>query len=581
MIKYLPLNKRRILTFLYDLAVIPLAWIVSFVLLSDLIKLDLKMTHAMLLTLPLLCLIQLAVHYFMGVYRCIWRFASMPDFFRISKAVVVGVVLSIAILFSFMRLEGIPRSVLPLYGLLLGLFVGGGRLFYRFYREYLPSLADSENVIIVGAGEAGATLCKEIHRTARNQFTIVGFVDDDPSKISREIHRVRVLGNIQSLSKYIETHSVTRIFFAISSDSTKAFREVVAICDLLEIQMQTLPTMMDLASGRVTVNALREVCLDDLLGRKPVTLNAELVSQAITGKKVLITGGAGSIGSELVRQVAKLGPSELIVIDQHEFGLYQLNNEMQRSFPALNFFYYITDVVDSDAVREVMQNHSPQIVFHAAAYKHVPMLEYQRRVAFRNNYEGTKVVATQAAASGVDKFVLISTDKAVNPSSVMGESKRAAEIFCHQLCRTVDTDFSIVRFGNVLGSVGSVVPLFQEQIAAGGPVTVTHRDITRFFMLIPEACLLILESLAISKGSEIFVLDMGEPIKIQFLAEQMIRLSHLRPYEDIDIVFTGLRPGEKLYEELAYENEHLEKTSNSRILKTTFSEKVLENNFTD
>ncbi|VAW89530.1 UDP-N-acetylglucosamine 4,6-dehydratase, partial [hydrothermal vent metagenome] len=378
---------------------------------------------------------------------------------------------------------------------------------------------------------------------------------------------IPVLGSVHDIPDIVDGYQVDIIMIAIPSASSKQMRRIVELCEQTEVPFRTLPGMQDLVSGQSTLNELREVAIDDLLGRDPVQLDWEGINQGISGKTVLISGGGGSIGSELCRQVAKLGPAKLILFEKSEFNLYSIGCELKNDYPNLIFHSVLGDVCDVASVEHVLKMHTPEIIFHAAAYKHVPMLEYQVREAVRNNILGTRLMARSAANFGCETFVMISTDKAVNPANVMGASKRASEIYCQTLNSRVNTHYITVRFGNVLGSAGSVVPLFKEQIARGGPVTVTHPDITRFFMTIPEASQLILQAACMGEGGEIFVLDMGEPLKIGYLAEQMIHLSGKTPGEDIEIKYTGLRPGEKLYEELFYKQEDLMKTQHKKILQ--------------
>jgi FlaA1/EpsC-like NDP-sugar epimerase len=364
----------------------------------------------------------------------------------------------------------------------------------------------------------------------------------------------------------VERLDVNLIVLALPSANPSQMRRLVELCEKTGVPFRTLPPIDSLMSGQVTLNQLREVSIDDLLGREPVALDWQAIETELRGKKVLVTGAGGSIGSELCRQIARLRPAHLILLDSGEFNLYSIEMELTKKFPRLPISRCLNDVVDRPAVEKVFAESRPEIVFHAAAYKHVPMLEDQVREAARNNVLGTRTMAEVADRFGCETFVMISTDKAVNPANVMGTSKRAAEIFCQNLNKRSQTRFVTVRFGNVLGSAGSVVPLFKQQIEAGGPVTVTHREITRYFMTIPEACQLILQASVMGDGGEIFVLDMGEPIKIAYLAEQMIRLSGKVPGEDIDIAYTGLRPGEKLYEELFHEKEALQSTHHEKIL---------------
>ena len=421
-------------------------------------------------------------------------------------------------------------------------------------------------MLIVGAGKAGEMLVRDLLRSRDELYEPVGFVDDSIRKQGREIHGVRVIGACDEMIDFAERLDVDLIVLALPSANSRQMRRLVGLCEKTGVPFRTLPPIDSLMSGQVTLNQLREVSIDDLLGREPVALDWQAIESELRGKKVLVTGAGGSIGSELCRQIARLQPAHLILLDSGEFNLYSIEMELAKKFPRLRISRCLNDVVDRPAIEKVFAESRPEIVFHAAAYKHVPMLEDQVREAARNNVLGTRTMAEVADSFGCAAFVMISTDKAVNPANVMGTSKRAAEIFCQNLNKRSQTRFVTVRFGNVLGSAGSVVPLFQQQIESGGPVTVTHREITRYFMTIPEACQLILQASVMGDGGEIFVLDMGEPIKIAYLAEQMIRLSGKVPGEDIDIAYTGLRPGEKLYEELFHEKEALQSTHHEKIL---------------
>jgi FlaA1/EpsC-like NDP-sugar epimerase len=419
--------------------------------------------------------------------------------------------------------------------------------------------------LIVGAGRAGDMLVRDMFRDSARTLIPVGFVDDKARKVGMDIQGVRVLGQSEQIPQLVEQYDIDLIILAIPSAQSKEMQRIVGICERAGVPFRTLPRFQDLVAGRVAVDSLREVGIDDLLGREPVLLDWKSIRNELHGKRVLVTGGGGSIGSELCRQVANIGPASLVVFEQSEFNLFEIERELRRDNPKLELQVCLGDVTDVTLVDKVLEQHQPQVIFHAAAYKHVPMLEHQVRQAGRNNILGTRTIALAADRHGVDAFVMISTDKAVNPANVMGASKRVAEIFCQNMDRRSATRFITVRFGNVLGSAGSVVPLFREQIRAGGPLTVTHPEMIRFFMTIPEACQLILQAGAMGKGGEIFVLDMGEPVKITYLAEQMIRLSGREPGKDIEIKFTGLRPGEKLFEELFHEKE-LSGTSHEKIL---------------
>ncbi len=549
----------------HDLAMVPLAWMAAFWLRFNLGTVPPEYMAAAWRWLPAVMVIQGADFVFFGLYRGHWRFASLPDLVRILKAVAAGTLAVLALVVVFTRLEGVPRSVFPLYAVLLTLLLGGPRLFYRWLKDRRLYLGEGQRVLIAGAGRAGEMLVRDLLRDPGRSLTPIGFVDDDRRKRGMEIHGVRVLGATEDILRLVEEKEIDLVLLSMPSAGSRQIRRVVEYCESARVPFRILPKMADLVAGRVSIEALREVSIEDLLGRDPVALDQEAIHAGLSGKRVLVTGGGGSIGAELCRQVARLGPTELIVFEKSEFNLYQIEMELRRTFPQLAIAARLGDVTDRTALDRLFEAHRPQVVIHAAAYKHVPMLERQVREAVLNNVCGTRETALAADRHHAEIFVLVSTDKAVNPANIMGATKRAAEIFCQNFDRRSRTRFITVRFGNVLGSAGSVVPLFQQQIREGGPVTVTHKDMTRYFMTIPEACQLILQAGVMGDGGEIFVLDMGEPVKITYLAEQMIRLAGLEPDKDIRIEFTGLRPGEKLYEELFHEQEALKPTGHGKI----------------
>lgn len=515
---------------------------------------------------PYVLVIQGLALYLFGVFRGVWRFTSLEDLVRILKAVVVGTAVLMALMFLAARLGNVPRSVPFLYGMLLTAFLAGPRLLYRLLTERQFALGAGKRVLVVGAGQAGEMLIRDLLRKPDAYYRPVAIVDDKPRRHGRHVHGVPVVGGCDDIAEFAENLEIDLVLLAIPSASSTQMRRIVGLCEQSGVPFRTVPDLDALMSGRVSINELREVSIEDILGRDQVTLDWDAIGTGLAGRTILVTGGGGSIGSELCRQISRLKPARLILLENSEYNLYSVDMELRREFKELSLVSQLGDVSDIATVRRVFQQYSPDIVFHAAAYKHVPMLENQVREAFKNNVIGTRNVAVEADRSGCAEFVLISTDKAVNPSNVMGASKRLAEIFCQNLNSRSGTDFITVRFGNVLGSAGSVIPLFRKQIAAGGPVTVTHREIERYFMTIPEACQLIMQASVIGKGGEIFVLDMGEAVKISFLAEQMIRLSGKEPGEDIEISYTGLRPGEKLYEELFHDSEQLESTEHEKIL---------------
>jgi FlaA1/EpsC-like NDP-sugar epimerase len=435
------------------------------------------------------------------------------------------------------------------------------------YREnYVkPRINMGSKTLIVGAGEAGSLLLKEIFRQPVASYNVIGFVDDDLKKKGMSLHGIPVLGNIQNLPALVRDLGIEDVIIAIPSADRSVIRKVPDICREARVRFKTLPSISELIDGTLSISQIKDVEIEDLLGREPVVLDEQGIANYLTAKKVLVTGAAGSIGSEICRQVARFSPQKLILFDNAETPLYQIDKELVAEFPSLHVIPVIGNVKDSDKVSAVFYEFLPDVVFHAAAYKHVPLMEYNPVEAITNNIYGTKVVADAALRFAVRDFVMISTDKAVNPTSVMGASKRVAELYVQTLAEKSATRFATVRFGNVLGSNGSVIPMFKEQIRNGGPLTVTDSAVKRYFMTIPEAAQLVLQAGCICSGGEIFVLDMGEPVSILRLAEELIRLSGLVPYEDIDIIFTGLRPGEKLFEEIVLEGEGIKPTVHKKI----------------
>ena len=554
-----------LVVFLHDLLMVSAAWFGAYWLRFNLESIPAEFLQPAVQWFPLVFIVQGGVLYYFGLYRGHWRFASMPDFIRIIKAVAAGGFSVLVIMFLATRLELVPRSVFPLYVVLLVGFLGVPRLLYRWFKDRRLYLGEAKRVLIVGAGRAGDMLARDLLRDPSRALMPIAFVDDKQRRTGMEIQGIRVLGDCKQIPRLVEDHAIDLILIAIPSANSRQMRRIVDYCEQSNVPFRTLPRFQDLVAGRVAVDSLRDVGIDDLLGREPVSLDWNSIRRGLSGKRVLITGAGGSIGSELCRQVAKLGPQSLVLFEQSEFNLYEIERELRKRHPHLSLQVCLGDVTDAVLVDRLIAQYRPQVIFHAAAYKHVPMLEHQIRQAARNNILGTWTVAQAADRHGVEALVMISTDKAVNPANVMGASKRIAEILCQSLHRHSGTHFITVRFGNVLGSAGSVVPLFREQIRAGGPVTVTHPEMVRYFMTIPEACQLILQAGAMGEGGEIFVLDMGEPVKITYLAEQMIRLSGREPGKDIEIVYTGLRPGEKLFEELFHEKE-LSGTTHEQIL---------------
>lgn len=560
----------RCIVFSHDLLMIPIAWSLAYWLRFNLGEITPIFADQAIRALPIIMLVQVIFYGLFGLYRGAWRFASLPDLARIVKVVGAGIIISILILFLTAQLMTIPRSIFPLYGLLLVVLLGGSRLLYRSLKDYAEGQSKDwqvQRVLIIGAGHAGEGIVRDLMRHPHKKYQVIAFVDDNITKKGQEIHGIRVLGNSCDIPKIVREQSIDLMMIAMPSARSVDMRRIVGYCEKAGVPFRTLPSIQDLANGHIKIDALRAVSLEDLLGRDPVSLNWQAICTSIQDKCVLVSGGGGSIGSELCRQIAQLLPRKLYVIEQNEFNLYTLALELQQKYPQLDFSGHLLDIADRTGVQAVLQQEKIDLIFHAAAYKHVPMLENQLRSAVKNNILGTQILAEEAAKAHIKKFVLISTDKAVNPANIMGATKRVAEIFCQNYGLRVNTQFITVRFGNVLGSAGSVVPLFKKQIESGGPVTVTDPNMMRFFMTIPESTQLILQSSVMGHGGEIFVLDMGEPIKINYLAEQMILLAGLIPGRDIDIQYTGLRPGEKLYEELFHAAESLIPTAHEKIMQ--------------
>jgi FlaA1/EpsC-like NDP-sugar epimerase len=541
---------RRYIVFAHDLLAAGLAWLIAFWLRFNLDIPD-DYREVMLSRLPWVLAVHAVVFWALGLYRGLWRYASLPDLRRILIAVSVAAVAVPAVLALLRIAEAVPRSAFLIAPLLLVVAMGGSRFAYRAWREgRLASLVahpEANPVLVLGGGMAAAALVKEL--AGNPQWRVVGLLDDDPAKRGADLVGVPVLGPIRQLAMIAERHGVTQAIIAMPEASHGERTRAVELCSKAGISVMTVPALSDIVSGRVSVSALRPIELDDLLGRDPVSLDDAGLHRFLDGRTVLVTGAGGSIGAELCRQIARFTPARLVLFDVSEFALYSIAQEFQDRHPGLAVSAVIGDAKNEARVAELFARYRPEVVFHAAAYKHVPLMEEENAFeAVRNNVLSTVVVARAAQAHGARKLVLVSTDKAVNPTNVMGASKRLAELACQALQSAGGTELVIVRFGNVLGSAGSVVPRFREQIARGGPVTVTHPQIQRYFMSIPEAAQLVLQAGEMGKGGEIYVLDMGEPVLIADLARQMIRLSGFGE-ADIRIEYTGLRPGEKLFEE--------------------------------
>lgn len=572
---------RRIIALSHDLFVAIVAWWLAYLFRFNF---DIPPDYmvAMQQTLPWVISVQAIVFFLFGLYRGVWRYASLPDLRRILLAVLAAMAVVPLILFLLQILVGVPRSILLLDPILLLLMMGGSRLVYRIWKEgqlFRFNNSQGTHVLILGSGDTAISLIKDLGRST--EWIVVGLLDDDSSRRGMILHGLKVLGRIDELSALTEKLGVRHAIIAMPCASHRARRRALEVCSAAKVKALTVPSYDDLMSGKVTVSQIHKVELDDLLGREQVRLDSAGLQGLLTGKTVLVTGAGGSVGSELCRQIAKFSPARLVLFELNELALYNIEQEFCYDFPNMPMAFMIGDVKSSARLAQVFEQFQPTVVFHAAAYKHVPLMEQENAwQAVLNNVLGTYILSQAAVANGVEKFILVSTDKAVNPTNVMGASKRLAEMVCQALQQAVSSAgkdsridgkpeirFVIVRFGNVLGSTGSVIPKFHEQIAKGGPVTVTHPEMARYFMSIPEAAQLVLQAGLMggdSYGGEIFVLDMGEPVKIVDLAKDLIRLSGLSE-EDVSIVYSGLRPGEKLYEELLAEDEATLPTTHTKL----------------
>jgi len=525
--------------------------------------------------LPLVILVQFGILSVAGVYAFIWRYIGVRELLVFGKAAIAATVPLVV-----MRLA-LPSSLqdfrVPLSVILIDAGLGFGgvlslrvlrRLFWENWEKdrNVPEAIERKRALLVGAGGAGVLALKEILGRRDAELDVRGFVDDDPGKHDFTIQGVRVLGPASDLPGLVRSLAIDEVVITIAQAPRAAIRRIVQICESIPVKVRIMPGIWEILQGDVHVSSIRDVEIEDLLGRDPVKLDEQELRSMLVGSVVMISGAGGSIGSELARQVARLGPRRLLLVERAEFALFEIEREIRRRWPDAQPIPVVADIRDEVRMRRVFEEHRPQLVIHAAAHKHVPLMESNPAEAVQNNVMGTFCFGRLAGEYGVETFVMISTDKAVRPTSVMGATKRVAEMVVQDLDRRYRTRFVAVRFGNVLGSAGSVIPIFREQIRNGGPVTVTHPDMVRFFMTIPEASQLVLQAGAMGKGGEVFVLDMGEPVKIVDLAHEMIRLSGLKPNEDIDVVFTGVRPGEKLYEEVGTDEENVAPTGKPKIL---------------
>ncbi len=536
--------------------------------------------------LPVIILVKITSFYFFDLYRGMWRYTSIADLFNIIKASALSSFLVISFILFMTRFEGFSRSIFIIDWCFTVLLITGYRVAIRLYYEQLSGegsrliamsnligfltrkQSDGKRILIVGAGDCGEKICREILNNYKLRQNIVGFIDDDPEKLGKKIHGIPVLGFTEEIKMVSQKTRADEVLIAVPSATSGEIRKIIETCKGCEVTFKIIPGYGELIDGKVTVNSIREVAYRDLLGREVIKLDAERIGGYLKGKRVLVTGAGGSIGSELCRQICRFKPESIILYERAESPLYEIELDTRQGFSGIKCIAVLADVRDAAELNKTFKTHKPHVVFHAAAYKHVPMLELQPWKAIENNIQGTQNLVNVSKKHDIERFVFVSTDKAVRPTNVMGASKRVAEMLVQSQngCGLSKTRFMIVRFGNVIGSVGSVVPLFKKQIERGGPVTVTHPDVTRYFMTIPESCQLILQTGAMGSGGEIFLFDMGTPIKIIDMARDLIRLSGFVPDEDIKIEYIGLRPGEKLYEELITEGEGIVPTSHEKIM---------------
>ncbi len=521
-------------------------------------------------SLPIIVALKFVIFYYFSVYKASWRYAGVSDLFNIIKAATAST-MTMGIILYFVNLEvDFPRSVLILDWILSIMLVGGAKFFLRLIREEISTLFTQNGVgrklLIVGAGDAAETLIRELKKYPDLNYHAVGFVDDNPAKIGTQLHGIKVYGPIAQLPELASSLDADEILIAIPSATGEQMRRIVHLAEECDKPFRTIPGLDHLIDGRITVNRFRNVEIEDLLRRNPVKLDTTSIERFLTGRVILVTGAAGSIGSEICRQIIRFGPRSLVMLDRAETAMFQVERDLARyvELPG-RIVAKIGDICDEGCLTQVFAQYKPEVIFHCAAYKHVPLMEFNIREAIKNNILGTKMLAKLANRFGVQALVFISTDKAVNPSSVMGASKRAAEKYLQMFSRHSKTRLMIVRFGNVLASQGSVVEIFRKQIMEGGPITITHPEMRRYFMTIPEASQLVLQAASIGKGGEIYFLDMGEPIRIIDLARDLIHLSGLKADDDIQIIFTGIRPGEKLFEELRFEEENMTHTEHEKI----------------
>ncbi|NBI07994.1 polysaccharide biosynthesis protein [Senegalia massiliensis] len=557
---------KKLILIIIDIILINISFYLSFYLKFDsnipLIYLSYITNNFIIITV-----IKLIIFSYLKLYKNFWKYASIEELIQILAAVFIS---NIIVLFYFiLRKISFPQNIYILIFIIDILFVGGSRLSYRVIREFKKRKLNLKNnikrIMIIGAGDAGAMIIREFKNNLKLNYKPIVVIDDDEKKIGQRINGIPILGRKTEIVNVVKNKNIDEIIIAIPSADKKQIRDIIDECKKTKCKIKILPNMSEYIESRGSINNIRYVKIEDLLGREEVKLKVEEISEHLKGKNVLVTGGGGSIGSELCRQISKFNPKKIIILDIYENNAYNLLNEIKRKYKNIDIKIIIASIRDKQRINEVIKNLMPDIVFHAAAHKHVPLMESNPKEAIKNNVLGTVNVVLAAHKYHVKRFVMISTDKAVNPTNVMGASKRLCEMYIQSINNISKTEFVAVRFGNVLGSNGSVIPLFKEQISEGGPVTVTHKNVIRYFMTIQESVQLVIQAGAMALGGEIFILDMGEPVKILNLAEDLIKLSGFEPYKDIPIVITGLRDGEKLYEELLLDGEGILSTNHEKI----------------
>lgn len=573
-------NYRRIVLIFLDALIVCLVFFLGFLLRFDFNIPSSYLQPGVLFNILGVSLVaRLGMFYYFGLYKRLWHYASLDEL----KMIVVSTTLSSGLIGTYFFLNTdivYPRSILAINWALTILFIGGSRFSWRLWREQIQkkkvtAQKPEKKILIYGAGDAGEMVIRELKKHGELNYHVLGILDDDLSKRGMEIHGIKVLGDRSSLKDVIRKKKIEEVIIAIPTAPGTTIREINNLCRDEGVEVRILPGVFELLSGEIDLNQLREVRVDDLLRRDPVKLDNKSICGYLEGKRVLVTGGGGSIGAELIRQIAYFQPEKILLFDVSENSVFHVTRELETLFPQLDLVPLVGTIQDRERVREVFAAHRPQVIFHAAAYKHVPLMEINPAEAVKNNIFGTINVCEEAHNFSAECFVLISSDKAVNPTNVMGATKRIAELVIQARDKQSKTDYMAVRFGNVLGSEGSVIPLFKEQIKKGGPVTITHPEVTRYFMTIPEAVQLVIQAGAMAEGGEIFILDMGEPVRILDLARDLIRLCGLEPETDIPISFVGLRPGDKMYEELILEEEDVLKTRHEKI----FVSKPVANDF--